>query len=65
MVASHEEVLGFIEVHDLHGKGIGYVDVQLLAPAALSAGVRLWTRDKRLFDAADNLDLSYPASGAH
>ena len=65
VVASHEEVLGFIEVHDLHGKGIGYVDAHLLASAALSAGVRLWTRDKRLLESADNLNLSYPASGAH
>jgi hypothetical protein len=28
--------------------GIGYVDAHLLAGALLSAGARLWTRDKRL-----------------
>lgn len=65
VVASHEEALGFIEVHGLHGKGIGYVDVHLLASAALSAGARLWTSDKRLLDAADNLNSSYSACGPH
>lgn len=46
-IATAAEVLGFIEQHNLHGKGIGYVDVHLLASAALGE-TRLWTRDKRL-----------------
>ena len=35
VVADSDEVLGYIEGHSLHGKGIGYVDVHLLASAAL------------------------------
>lgn len=34
-MADVDEVLGFIERHYLHGKGIGYVDVRLLASAAI------------------------------
>ena len=48
VVAEGEEVLGFIERHLLHGKGIGYVDVHLLASVALTEGATLWTRDKSL-----------------
>ncbi len=52
-VAESEEVLSFIERHALHGKGIGYVDVHLLASVALTVGTKLWTRDKRLREAAE------------
>ena len=47
-VASDDEVLGFIERRKLMGRGIGYIDVHLLASLALTHGSRLWTRDKRL-----------------
>jgi len=46
--ASHEEVLYFIEHHQLMGKGIGYIDAHLLASVALAMDARLWTRDLRL-----------------
>lgn len=63
VVAEHGEVLPFIERHGLHGKGIGYVDVHLLASVALTDGARLWTRDKRLRLAAEELGFDY-SSGA-
>ena len=47
-VATDEEVLGFIELRKLRGRGIGYIDVHLLASIALTRGSRLWTRDQRL-----------------
>lgn len=53
-VAESAEVLGYIERHRLHGIGIGYVDVHLLASAALD-GTKLWTRDKRLLAVAREL----------
>jgi predicted nucleic acid-binding protein len=65
VLASADEVLRFIEVHSLHGKGIGYVDVHLLASVALSDGAKLWTRDKRLRAVADDLGCAYAGSGAH
>jgi predicted nucleic acid-binding protein len=64
-VAESEEVLGFIERHALHGKGIGYVDVHLLASVALTQGARLWTRDKRLQAAADDLGCAYQDTSSH
>jgi predicted nucleic acid-binding protein len=53
-----DEVLFFIERYALMGRGIGYVDVHLLASARL-AGARLWTRDKRLAAVANALDMFY------
>jgi predicted nucleic acid-binding protein len=46
-VASHDEVLGFIERRRLFALGIGWVDAHLLA-AALLAGARLWAFDATL-----------------
>jgi predicted nucleic acid-binding protein len=53
-VASHDEVLLFVESHQLEGRGIGWVDAHLLASAAL-ARIPLWTRDRRLREAAVRL----------
>lgn len=57
-VASTEEVLGFMGSHALHGLGIGYVDVCLLASARLTPGCVLWTLDKRLAAAAARLGVA-------
>jgi predicted nucleic acid-binding protein len=54
----HEEVLAFVEAHSLMGKGLGYVDMHLLA-AALLTGVSLWTFDKKLGKSAEELHCSY------
>jgi predicted nucleic acid-binding protein len=62
-VADGDEVLGFIERHGLHGKGIGYVDVHLLASVVLTDGARLWTRDKRLRAVAQALGCAIQAAG--
>jgi predicted nucleic acid-binding protein len=51
-------VLAFIEAHKLMGKGLGYIDVHLLASAALS-GLPLWTLDKKLERVAAALRLGY------
>ncbi|MDR6855735.1 hypothetical protein [Variovorax guangxiensis] len=64
-VAESDEVLGFIERHGLHGKGVGYVDVHLLASVMLTDGAKLWTRDKRLRAAADELGFTYRGAGVH
>jgi predicted nucleic acid-binding protein len=56
--AEHEEVLSFIENHHLVGKGMGYVDVHLIASALLT-GVPIWTLDKKLAQAADGLHVEY------
>ena len=63
MVAEPDEALGYIEQHKLYGKGIGYVDVHLLASAAIG-GTRLWTRDRRLRAAAHELDCAFPEASS-
>jgi predicted nucleic acid-binding protein len=56
-VAEHYEVMNFIRVRELYGRGIGYVDVHLLAAAAIQ-GCQLWTRDKRLHALAISLGVA-------
>jgi len=58
--AEHDEVLAFIENHGLMGKGLGYIDVHLLASAALSR-LPIWTLDKKLAEVADMLRVRYGA----
>ena len=65
VVATHEELLAFIERHALHGKRVGYVDVHLLAAVALTGGVSLWTRDKALRAAAQALGFAYLGNEGH
>ena len=55
-LARHEEVLYFIEQNHLMGKGLGYIDMHLLASAKLSE-VLLWTLDKNLKNTAHELNL--------
>jgi predicted nucleic acid-binding protein len=57
-VSTDKEVLFFIDQHELMGRGIGYVDVHLLASARLG-GTLLWTRDKRLHAVATALGLAH------
>lgn len=57
-VSTTAEALGFIDRHRLMGRGIGYVDVHLLASAALAGDVRLWALDRRLAAVASGLKLA-------
>jgi predicted nucleic acid-binding protein len=47
-----------IDRQGLFGLGIGYVDAHLLAAVQLTAGAKLWTRDRRLQTVAARLGLS-------
>jgi len=53
-----DEFLFFIDRHHLMGKGVGFVDVHLLASAQLT-GMPLWTADKWLKSAADQFELTF------
>jgi hypothetical protein len=57
--ATDFEALRLIEGHALMGRGIGYIDVHLLAAARLGGTVGLWTRDSRLAEAAAALDVAF------
>jgi predicted nucleic acid-binding protein len=56
-LATHREVLDFVEVHRLQGLGLSLVDAHLLAALRLSETALLWTRDRRLRRAAQRLDV--------
>jgi predicted nucleic acid-binding protein len=53
-----DEYLYFIEQNQMSGRGIGFVDIHLLASAKL-ARVKLWTTDRRSKKAAVDLKLHY------
>ncbi|MHC4134969.1 MAG: type II toxin-antitoxin system VapC family toxin [Planctomycetota bacterium] len=54
--AGHAEAMRLASDRKLHGKGLGWVDVHLLASALLS-GCTLWTKDKALRAAARALNV--------
>lgn len=56
-VAEHGEVLAFLESHRVFGRGLGWIDVHLLAASKLSR-TPLWTIDRRLQRVARDLDLA-------
>ncbi len=58
-IATDLEALNLIERRALAGRGIGYIDVHLLASVALAGTARLWTRDRRLAAVAADLKLAY------
>lgn len=57
VAANDEEVLAYVARHRLFGIGIGYADAHLLAATQLTAGTSLWTRDRRLREAASRLGI--------
>ena len=63
-LASHQEVMDFVEREKLYGLGCGLVDMTLLASTLLITGARIWTLDKRLANLADRFGVAYQA-GAH
>jgi predicted nucleic acid-binding protein len=57
-IASDAEVLVFVESNALAGRGIGLIDVHLLASTRLNTGATLWTRDKRLREIAEEMGVA-------
>src|SRR5918999_1284943 len=57
-VVPHSDVVAFVRDRKLHGRGIGWIDVHLLA-SALVARLELWTTDPTLATVAKELGISY------
>ncbi len=57
--AMHDEVLYFIEQHQLMGRGIGFIDLHLLSTTLLISDTSLWTRDRRLKNIAIDLNCCW------
>jgi predicted nucleic acid-binding protein len=55
-VVEHDEVLHLIDAHQLQGRGLGWIDMHLLAAAKL-ARMPLWTLDRRLAAVAVGLGV--------
>jgi predicted nucleic acid-binding protein len=55
--AAHSEALECMERHRLWGRGLGWIDVHLLA-SALVSDCRFWTMDKMLARVAADLGLA-------
>lgn len=60
-IAGHDEVMGYIDSHNLMGHGLGFIDVHLLASARLSQ-TPLWTMDLALKRIAHRLAIGYSAA---
>ena len=52
-----DDVMRFIDLHRLMGKGLGWVDAHLLA-SVFASREQLWTRDRRLEAAAHRLGVA-------
>ncbi len=55
---THEEALHFVEMNNIAGRGIGWVDTHLLA-TSLIGRCRLWTKDRSLAAVAQDLHIAY------
>jgi predicted nucleic acid-binding protein len=56
--ADDDEILFFVERHKLMGRGLGLVDVHLLASTTIG-GASIWTADNKLCLAARNLGIEF------
>ena len=56
----HTEVMAMVESLELHGRGLTWIDVNLIASALLSRAY-LYTHDKKLLAVASELGLLAPA----
>ena len=54
----HREVVAFVRDRGLHGRGVGWIDIHLLA-SALVGRFSLWTADPRLAAMADEFGVAY------
>jgi len=59
-VARDDEVLAFVETNRLMGRGLGWIDMHLLASTRLGH-TTLWTLDKRLATAARSFHIEAKA----
>jgi predicted nucleic acid-binding protein len=57
-IIPHKDVVAFVEMRNLHGRGVGWIDVSLLASAIVS-GFKLWTADPRFSTMADEFGVDY------
>jgi predicted nucleic acid-binding protein len=57
-IVPHQEVVEFVRARHLAGRGVGWIDVNLLASTVVGR-LRLWTADLRFATLAGELRVSY------
>ncbi len=62
-VVPHEEVVEFVRARRLHGRGVGWIDVHLLA-SAIVGGISLWTTDPRMSVVAAEMGIAHHPGGS-
>jgi hypothetical protein len=56
-VVGTDELFALVELRRLYRRGIGIVDLHLIASALFDRSISIWTRDRRLGDIADELGI--------
>lgn len=59
----HRDVIAFVFARNLYGRGVGWIDIHLLA-AAVAGRHSLWTADSRLASVAAELGVGHEASAS-
>jgi predicted nucleic acid-binding protein len=54
----HREVVALVRGRNLQGRGVGWIDVQLLA-SALAARLQIWTADPRFAAITEEFGIAY------
>jgi len=47
-LATHDEVLNFVDQETIYGVGIGWIDAHLIVSTVMNPNLVFWTRDKRI-----------------
>jgi predicted nucleic acid-binding protein len=56
-IAATDELFSLVELRTLDRRGIGITDLHLVCSALFDKSIRIWTRERRLGDLADELGL--------
>ena len=62
-IVPHRDVVAFVRHRGLYGRGVGWIDVHLLASAIMER-MQLWTADACFAAVADELGVAYQVPGA-
>lgn len=62
-LVAHDEVLEFVSARRLARRGVGWIDVHLLA-SALVSDAKLWSFDRALAEVAGDLGLAFSPAAA-
>ena len=60
---AHQEVVEFVRERRLFGRGVGWIDVNILASAVVG-GFQVWTADPRFLMLANELRVAYSPAAA-